>query len=89
MAITRRELLAQIGALTALTAAGGLGSVAHAARERLIPWRNWSGGQTCIPAARVAPATEAELASVVKAASSGVRAVGSSHSFSALIPTNG
>ena len=90
MAITRRELIAQLGALTAIAGTGGFSSVAQAARERLIPWRNWSGGQSCIPAARLAPATEDELASLLKATRDmNVRPVGSSHSFSPLIPTDG
>lgn len=90
MALTRRELLTQIGALTALAGIGGWSGLAQAARERLIPWRNWSGGQSCIPAARLAPATEDELADILKSTvGMNVRAVGSSHSFSALIPTDG
>ncbi len=90
MALTRRQLIKQIGALTALAGTGGLSSVAQAARERLIPWKNWSGAQTCLPAARLAPTTEDELSSVLKATRDmNVRAVGSSHSFSPLIPTDG
>ncbi len=90
MALTRRQLMTQLGAISALVGTGGWSSLANAARERIIPWRNWSGGQTCIPAARVAPASEAELADLLKSTTgSGVRAVGSSHSFSALIPTDG
>ena len=89
MALTRRELMTRIGAIAALAGAGGLPGLARAARERLIPWHNWSGGQTCIPDARVAPATEAVLGEVIKSARLGVRAVGSSHSFSALVPTDG
>lgn len=90
MALTRRQLMTRLGAISALVGTGGWSTLANAARERIIPWRNWSGGQTCIPAARVAPATEAELADLIKSTTgSGVRAVGSSHSFSALIPTDG
>lgn len=58
------------------------------AQGRLL-WRNWSGIQTAYPAARAAPATEDELASVLKAAEVPVRVVGAGHSFTALIPTPG
>ena len=90
MALTRRQLITQMGALAALAGSGGWSGLARAARERLIPWRNWSGAQTCIPAARLAPASEAELADLLKTTRDMVvRPVGSSHSFSTLVPTDG
>ena len=58
------------------------------ARGRLL-WRNWSGNQSAYPAARAAPATEDELASLVKSAATPLRAVGAGHSFTALVPTDG
>lgn len=87
MSITRRDLIKQAGAL-GLLGGSGIGRLA-AAGERLIPWHNWSGAQVCIPAARLAPNDEAELAGLLKAAKGPVRAVGSGHSFSALVPTDG
>src|ERR1700757_4748011 len=87
MSLTRRELIKHAGAL-GLLGSGGIGGLA-AASERLIPWHNWSGAQVCIPAARLAPNDEAELAGMLKAAKGSVRAVGSGHSFSALVPTDG
>src|ERR1700757_3139397 len=87
MSLTRRELMKQAGAL-GLLGSTGVGGLA-AASERLMPWHNWSGAQVCIPAARLAPNDEAELAAVLKAAKGSVRAVGSGHSFSALVPTDG
>jgi FAD-linked oxidoreductase len=75
----------RFGALGALGAA----PVWARAAERPIPWRNWSGGQVCLPAARLAPKDESELAALIRATSGSVRAVGSGHSFSALVPTEG
>ena len=88
MSITRRNLIKQSGLAGMAALTGGFGALARAG-ERLIPWRNWSGGQACVPAARLAPKDEAELADMIKAASGNVRAVGSGHSFSALVPTDG
>lgn len=89
MGLTRREMMKQAGALGLLGAGGGLAGLARAAGERLIPWRNWSGGQACIPAQRLAPQDEAALAEVVRGTKGAIRAVGSGHSFSALVPTEG
>jgi len=86
MSITRRDLIKQAGALGLL--GGGIGKLARAG-ERLIPWHNWSGAQVCIPAARLAPNDEGEVAALLKATKGPVRAVGSGHSFSALVPTDG
>jgi len=52
-------------------------------------WRNWSGNQSAYPTARVAPASEDELVSLVNTATAPVRAVGAGHSFTALVPTDG
>lgn len=56
---------------------------------RRIPWSNWSGFRSCYPEARATPESLDELVSVMKAARGGVRPVGSSHSFSELVPTDG
>lgn len=56
---------------------------------RAMPWMNWSGNQSCTPAWRAAPASEAELVDVLARARGVVRAVGASHSFSAVVPTDG
>ncbi|CAI3801079.1 hypothetical protein GLGCALEP_02648 [Pseudomonas sp. MM221] len=55
-------------------------------------WRNWAGNQSCIRAARGAPASEDELCSMVNQASSNgmnVRVAGSGHSFTPVALTNG
>ncbi len=58
-------------------------------KSRVIPWRNWSGSQQCVPAARSAPATVAELQELIASANGTVRAVGAGHSFTPLVPTDG
>ena len=86
MQLSRREVL-QL--LSAAGISASLPSISTAG-ERLIAWHNWSGGQSCIPAARLAPASEDELAALLKKSSDGgLRAVGSGHSFSPLVPTDG
>lgn len=53
-----------------------------------LPWINWAGNQSCIPSWRIAPASEDELVSALKAAKGVVRAVGAGHSFSGVVPTD-
>jgi FAD-linked oxidoreductase len=60
-----------------------------AGAARRLPWRNWSGSQQCLPAARIAPASVAELQELIASGKGVVRAVGAGHSFSALVPTDG
>lgn len=52
-------------------------------------WSNWSGLEHAWPARRAAPATEAELATLLPSAPAPIRAVGAGHSFTALVPTEG
>ena len=72
-----------------------VGSAAPATRlwaetgGRRLPWRNWSGSQQCLPEARVAPATVAELQELIAANSGTIRPVGAGHSFTPLVPTDG
>lgn len=91
MTLTRRQIISHFSALAALGGSGFLPGLARAAtRERIIPWHNWSGSQTCIPAARVAPSSEDEIAELLKSTQNGViRPVGSAHSFTPLVPTDG
>ena len=84
--ITRRKLLA--GSVLA----GFLGltqPLSSSAIGRTIPWRNWSGNLVAHPAKRFSPASESELADYLKVSRGPVRPVGSGHSFSALVPTDG
>jgi len=57
--------------------------------QQTTPWSNWSGGQSCLPAGRIDVASEEELVSFLKTTSGAIRPVGSGHSFSPLIPTDG
>lgn len=90
MHLTRRQLLQRasvVGAFTALSSNPAMAQLVRA--PRLIPWRNWSGGQHCLPMARLAPQSLDELVQVIRGAEGKVRPVGSAHSFSALVPTDG
>ncbi|MET0777265.1 MAG: D-arabinono-1,4-lactone oxidase [Pseudomonas mandelii] len=90
MDLTRRQLLQRASVIGAFTALGSTSALAEFLRApRLIPWRNWSGGQSCLPAARLAPKSLDELTQVIRQAPGKVRPVGSAHSFSALVPTDG
>ena len=85
----RRGLL-KAGALTA-----GVGLAAPALSKKAAripsatPWRNWSGGLHAEPAGRFVPDSEAQLAEFLASSSGTVRPVGSGHSFSPLVPTDG
>jgi len=54
-----------------------------------LPWRNWAGNQGCRPKLRAAPASEAELADLVRRTRGELRPVGAGHSFTALVPSDG
>ncbi|TNE57879.1 MAG: FAD-binding protein [Alphaproteobacteria bacterium] len=64
----------------------GMASAAQAER-RVIPWQNWSGVESCVPQVKSAPRDLDELASLIKQAKGPVRAAGSGHSFTPLVPT--
>ena len=85
MGITRRRVLTS----TALAAFfGGMRPVSAAPSESL-PWRNWSGGLVAHPKGRFAPASEPELADFLATTTGTIRPVGSGHSFTPLVPTDG
>ena len=98
--ISRRTALIAGGAGVAVVG-GGAGAIAVANREKPEPpsppstkdgkvlWRNWSGIQHSYPAQRLAPKDEGEVSAAMKAAPAPVRVVGSGHSFTGLIPTDG
>tara|TARA_B110000503_G_scaffold18803_1_gene27864 strand:+ start:13007 stop:14380 length:1374 start_codon:yes stop_codon:yes gene_type:complete len=89
--IKRRSLLGAMVAAAVGSQALPLGALAatEGTKARPIPWRNWSGSQQCLPAARIAPATVAQLQELIVTARGTVRAVGAGHSFMPLVPTNG
>lgn len=87
MSLSRRDLLIRAGAIAALTAGRPLPTFANT--DQRIKWQNWSGGQSCLPAARLAPASADELADILANSPKPIRAVGTGHSFTALVPTDG
>jgi FAD-linked oxidoreductase len=54
-----------------------------------LPWTNWAGNQSCVPAGRSAPESEAALLESLSAGRGAIRPVGAGHSFSALVPSPG
>lgn len=87
---SRRQLLQRaslLGACLALPARALWAETAPAPRP--MPWRNWSGAQSCLPLERLAPKSLDELVRVIRQAPGKIRPVGSGHSFSALVPTDG
>jgi len=85
--LTRRSFLAS-SVRAALFGAYASNSVATAFGQS-APWSNWSGGQTCQPAGRFDIGSEDELVSLLQSTKGTIRPIGSGHSFSPLIPTDG
>ncbi len=99
--VTRRALIAG-GSVIGIGAigAGGLAGrnwlrdrepaalAAEDAKGHLL-WSNWSGIAHSYPEKRGAPKSEEELLSILTKAPAPVRPVGSGHSFTALVPTDG
>jgi len=101
MKISRRAALTAAGAGAAVLGAGAAGYEIgmHEKPEPPAPpltdkdghvvWRNWSGIRHSYPSERVAPASDEELAQLLKTAPAPIRAVGAGHSFMPLVPTDG
>ena len=85
--VSRRQLLQRASLLGACLALPGR-SLWAAETSRPIPWRNWSGVQSCLQLERAAPQNLDELVQLIRKATGKIRPVGSGHSFSALVPTN-
>ena len=83
--ITRRRFLAT----SLLAAAWSSLPKAGLAASFKTPWRNWSGWQKAMPAGRLVPASEDEVVALFKSTQGTIRPVGSGHSFTALVPTDG
>ncbi|MEM7409172.1 MAG: D-arabinono-1,4-lactone oxidase [Myxococcota bacterium] len=56
---------------------------------QVLPWTNWGGNQSCLPAQRIAPDSESALVAALAESAGVVRPVGAGHSFSALVPSEG
>ena len=83
---SRRQILKLFAAAAAT---GGGGRLSQASSSRVIEWKNWSGSQSCVPRARLAPGTLEELQQLVAGSSGPIRPVGAGHSFTPLVPTEG
>ncbi len=83
--LSRRSFLAS-SLRAALFGATAINGVAVAQQT---PWRNWSGGLSFQPRGRHDIAEEEQLVDLLKNTSGAIRPVGSGHSFSPLIPTDG
>lgn len=92
---SRRDFLRQAlhgaAGTATLAATGGLLPAPAVAAEppAQAAWRNWSGNQSANPSAVLYPRNEAELVQAVKTGKGPVRAVGGSHSFAPVVPTEG
>ena len=53
------------------------------------PWYNWSGALKSQPQGRFSPANIEQLQQMLKTSTGEIRPVGSGHSFSPLVPTDG
>jgi FAD-linked oxidoreductase len=60
----------------------------HENKSDSIGWKNWSGGQTSQPDARLAPANEQAVIDLLSSSNKKVKTVGSGHSFSPLAATD-
>ena len=104
MAITRRSALMGAGAAGALVAVPAIQHLRWGAKDfvrdgydpdMLDPtgsedsWMNWAGNQKSTPTSIFWPETEADLADRVRDTQTGIRPVGSGHSFSGVAPSEG
>ncbi len=93
--LSRRELLrAALAAGASGLAACGRGEQHSSVSEdwtpgEPLPWRNWSGSERCVPARRIAPASESELRALLRGGDFALRPAGSGHSFSGLVTSDG
>ena len=85
--VTRRKFLAS-SVLAALYGVSGAGA-AQPPGQQSTPWRNWSGSVVANPAGRFSPSSEHQLADFLASTRGQLRPVGSGHSFTPLVPTEG
>src|SRR3954465_11102239 len=54
-----------------------------------MTWSNWSGAQNCTPRQELHPASEAEIAEIVRRGDGPIRVAGTGHSFTDVVLTDG
>src|SRR3954454_16488857 len=54
-----------------------------------MTWANWSGAQSCTPRQELHPASEAEIAEIVRRGDGPIRVAGTGHSFTDIVLTDG
>ncbi len=86
MDLIRRHLLKAGAAAAVLPVLSGCTPTAPKTTQG--QWSNWSGSQQSLPKHWLTPKDETELMAQIRAAGSGVRVTGASHSFSALCKTD-
>ena len=89
--MSRRSILAgaALGAAFGSVPVSASAAAESSTEAAKTPWRNWSGHQRCVPAGRFSPTSEDQLIDVLKKTSGAMRPVGSGHSFTGLVPTDG
>jgi len=95
--MSRRTLLRGIGAAGVVAALRPMSALAAAPAASPVSgsptpkpaWHNWSGLQSCQPAAWQVPANEDETLALLRNAAAPLRCVGAGHSFTQLVPTEG
>ncbi|GGD79118.1 D-arabinono-1,4-lactone oxidase [Lacimicrobium alkaliphilum] len=91
--ISRRSLLKGMAASASLALTGcgrippAIPLAAPFVPGQPLPWINWAKNHSCYPTTRLIPHNEAQLVEQLNNAKGTIRAVGSSHAFSALVPT--
>lgn len=96
--VTRRGFVRGVAATAAAGWVPGCGTTTTGAAAETappfepgkpLPWRNWAGNQSCQPAGRASPESEDEMLALLARGQGALRPVGSGHSFSALVPSDG
>ena len=87
MRLDRRTLLATLATLAGGTLLGSRAGAQDALRP--LAWRNWGGNLSCQPGRIVVPESEDALLALLRADRTPLRAVGTGHSWTPLVPTEG
>ncbi|MFK7732630.1 MAG: D-arabinono-1,4-lactone oxidase [Pseudomonadales bacterium] len=83
---TKRRLLKTTGLIAS---AAGLVPAQLLAAKSTSQWRNWGGNLSSQPQSILVPRSEDQLVELLKSSTGTIRPVGSGHSWSSLVPTQG